>query len=244
MKTIGFSLAMLLALSILSGFKPKKDLEQPQSEKGTVIKHLAYSLVIDPERRQSRWVSYVLTDDELNAVVKRNDNFIPDPLAPKAVALRNEYAYPYDKGHLAPADHMLFSDTVMQESFFMTNMGPQYYSFNRGKWRSLEALTAKIAHKYGTVYVTSGPVFISTIDTIGNGLPVPSHYFKALLVYNNNEKQAIGFLMPNKKLTEKPETYAISIDSLEKVTHLDLFYRLPNGKEKELEKSFDIGFWF
>jgi endonuclease G, mitochondrial len=132
----------------------------------------------------------------------------------------------------------------MKESFFMTNMGPQYFSLNRGRWKTLESQSAVWAQKYGSVYIVAGPIFIATIDTIGNNLHVPSHYFKALLVYNDSIQQAIGFVMPNKKLEGQLPEYAVTIDSLEKLTGLDLFYRLPQKQQVEIEQKINLKFWF
>jgi len=43
----------------------------------------------------------------------------------------------YDRGNLAPA--MAWSEEVMSEWFYLSNMGPQDPGFNRGLWRQLEA---------------------------------------------------------------------------------------------------------
>ena len=71
--------------------------------------------------------------------VKRKDAFRPDPMVKKGSAsLADCLKSGYDRGHLAPAKALSYSEESMKASFFLSNMSPQVSMFNRGIWRFLE----------------------------------------------------------------------------------------------------------
>lgn len=105
---------------------------------------------------------YYLTGDRVNGTIGRTDNFRPDPLVETGSASLADYkGSGYDRGHLAPAGDMKWSQKVMSESFFMSNMSPQTPGFNRGIWRSLESLVRTWAAENEDIYVVSLFVWVS-----------------------------------------------------------------------------------
>ena len=56
---------------------------------------------------------------------------------------------------------MAWSEEVMSESFYLSNMSPQDPGFNRGIWRQLEARVRDWADLHGEVFVVTGPVLES-----------------------------------------------------------------------------------
>lgn len=209
-----------------------------------LIQHSDYSLEYSEEHEQAKWVAYYLSKDEVNGATPRKDDFRADPKVVTGSATPEDYkGSGFDRGHLAPAADMKASSLLMSESFFMSNMSPQRPKFNRGKWRDLEIQIREWAKKNDGVYVITGPV-LNDIDTVigKNKVSVPKYYYKA--IYNSENEEMVGFLMPNKALSKNIEFYAVTVDSIESFTGLDLFVELENQKENQLESEVDLKFWF
>jgi endonuclease G len=228
------------------GYAGSGALEIPATNVGEqIITHSAYALVYDENREQAKWVAWELTKNELNGDAKRKNNFKEDPLISTGSATDEDYAKSgYDRGHLAPAADMTFSDEAMDESFYYSNMSPQHPSLNRGIWKRLETKAREWAEKYGEIYVATGPVFIEVLEEIGpNEVDVPSHYYKTLLITKNKDLQAIAFLIPNKKGGKDIFEYAVTVDSVESITKINFYPLLRDKYEKEVESTFDKKYW-
>jgi len=150
----------------------------------------------------------------------------------------------YDRGHLAPAADFKWSSTVMSESFFMSNMSPQHPSFNRGIWKKLEGSVRNWADDNGEIHVVTGPILIGQFSTIGyNEVSIPNYYYKVILDYREPELKGIGFILPNQKSKSSLQSFAVSIDEVERKTGIDFYYALPDGIEKLIESSIDVSKW-
>lgn len=204
-----------------------------------IVEHIAYTFSYNEQHEQPSWVAYQLTKAETNKVVDRSDKFVTDPLVTTGSATANDYKkMGYDRGHLAPAADMSFSHETMQESFYYSNMSPQEGSFNRGKWKNLEALLRSWAIEYDSIYIATAGVLEDDLPTIGaNEVSVPNSYYKAVFRFTDDGVEGIGFLMENKKLNQPLQSYAVSIDSLEEVTGIDFFYLLDDNVEDDMESD-------
>ena len=219
----------------------------PAVHNGFLIQHQHYALSYVEEHEQAEWVAYELTKAEvLSNIADRTDDFREDPLILTGSASLGDYRRSgYDRGHLAPAGDMGFSEVAMSESFFMSNMSPQNRKFNRGVWRELEDDVRDWAVANGNLYVVTGPVFGNNPEEIGeNGVSVPDYYYKVLLDYQAPEIKAIGFLLPNQDISESPQDFVESIDDIEAYTGIDFFPELPDEIEEELESSTTLNEWF
>lgn len=221
----------------------------PTSTTGQVISHDFYTLSYSEKHEQAEWVAYQLTRQSLQAPnVERTNNFRPDPKVRKASASARDYVGTgYQRGHLAPAADMAFSDEAMSESFLMSNMSPQISNFNGGIWRELEETVRDWAYRFGHVYVVTGPVLTKGIrETIGdNEVSVPDLFYKVILDYSGTEHKAIAFLMPN-EVSDKPITdFAVSVDQVEEITGIDFFPEIitTNAAEERLERRFNPTLW-
>lgn len=67
-----------------------------------------------------------------------------------------------------------------------------------------------------------------------NYVGVPKYYYKVLYAPNKTEK-AVSFVMPNKKCEHNLKYYAVSVDSVEKLTHIDFFSEFPVDFQQEFE---------
>jgi len=221
-------------------------LEIPQTNsKDKIITHTGYSLLYNETHEQANWIAYDLTAEETNKLFERTDNFISDPKVKTGTASDKDYeGSGYDRGHLAPASDMGWSSTAMAESFYYSNMSPQTPSFNRGIWKKLEELVRTWAVENNTVYVVTGPVLTNGLQTIGpNKISVPNYYYKVILDYSEPNIKGIGFILPNIGSKEQLQYYAVTIDSVEKLTGIHFFPLLPDDQEELIEKTLCIKCW-
>jgi len=223
---------------------PKLELPKTNS-KDKIITHTGYSFLYNETHEQANWVAYDLSKEETNKLFERTNKFISDPKVKTGTASDKDYeGSGYDRGHLAPASDMGWSSTTMAESFYYSNMSPQTPSFNRGIWKKLEELVRTWAIENNTVYVVTGPVLTNGLQTIGpNKVSIPNYYYKVVLDYSDPNIKGIGFILPNISSKEQLQYYAVSIDSVEKMTGIDFFPLLKDDQEELIEKTLCIKCW-
>ena len=210
-----------------------------------IISHTAYTLKYSEKHEQASWVAYTLKSSHTSGTVGRTNDFRVDYKVKTGSASLSDYkGSGYDRGHLAPAGDMKWSSTVMSESFYMSNMSPQHPSFNRGIWKKLEGNVRNWASDNGEIYVVTGPILIGHYSTIGyNGVSIPNYYYKVILDYREPELKGIGFILPNQKSSQSLQSFAITIDEVERKTGIDFYHALPDGIENQIESTIDISKW-
>lgn len=221
-------------------------LELPaHSVEDCIITHPGFTLAYNNEWHLPQWVAYELTKEETEGTVERDKHFRPDPNSPLPQVTTDDYRNSgFDRGHMAPAADMKWSKEAMYASFYMTNICPQNHNLNAGDWKELEELCRRWATEYGRIYIVCGPIVGSDAQLIGtNQVTVPHAFYKAILAYNNQTPQVIGFLFANKAGNRPLQTYAMNIDDLEGVIGLDLFHLLPDTLENNIEQSTQINQW-
>lgn len=220
----------------------------PTSTTNEVIRHRFYALSYVEKYELPEWVAYELTEERLNTEwVERSNNFRPDPLVKSGSSTPDDYRRTkYDRGHLVPAADMAFSEEAMSETFYLSNIAPQEPGFNKGVWRELEELTRDWAKRFKHLYVVTGPVLSQPIKFwIGeNQVAVPPAFYRVLLDLREPELKAIAFVIPNETSTERLETFATSVDEVERLTGINFFPNLMEpALEAELESKFDVSLW-
>ncbi len=210
-----------------------------------VVTHTGYSLLYNEKYEQANWVAYELTKEKTKKLFERSNKFIPDPHVKTGTANDNDYSGSgYDKGHLAPAADMGWSSVTMAESFYYSNMSPQIPSFNRGIWKKLEELVRTWAIENNTIYIVTGPILTSGLQTIGpNKVAVPKYFYKVILDYTEPYIKGIGFIIPNMGSSEQLQHFAVTIDSIENITGINFFPSLPDEQENIIEKKLCINCW-
>ena len=214
------------------------------SENGQIVNRIGYAFCYSEKHEQPMWVTYELTKEEvLNKVVERKNNYRKDPIVETSSAFLADYKNSgYDRGHLAPAADMAWSETAMSESFYLSNISPQNAGLNRGMWAQLERRCRNWAVDNGKVHIITGPLIRPNYSTIGpNKVTVPQWYYK-ICVSVKNEK-AIAFLIPNRKPQRSLEEFVVTVDKLEEVTDLDFMDKLPDDLEDQIEARSDIAAW-
>ena len=220
------------------------ELPKPRSS-DDVIRHTGYTLSYNQTYHIANWVAYKLLAQETNGIYERTNKFVPDPLLKSGSASNEDYkGSGYDRGHLAPAGDIGYSAQTMIESFYLSNMSPQNPSFNRGIWKRLEEQVRHWAVEDKAVYVVTGTVLSPGLSNIGyHQITVPRLFYKVILDYEEPDVKGIGFIMPNEGSKEPLQRYAVTIDSVEKITGNDFFYQLPDEQERIIESTVDLSKW-
>ena len=227
---------------------PENRFYLPTSNKGILIHHRYYSLSYNEKYEVPEWVAYVLTKESLRIPnVKRTNWFEADKSISSGSAGYYDYkGSGYTRGHLVPAGDMAFNKEAMKESFLMSNIAPQNRAFNNGIWKELEENVRNWAWENNKLYIVTGPVLDkSIVKYIGkNKVGVPRYFYKVVLDIDDPERKGIAFLIPNER-SEKPlKEYEVTIDSIEKLTHIDFFNdMLIDDEEEKLESRFDPQKW-
>lgn len=245
------------SISVTSALNVRSDGEKIQTgydnlalgfpgEADTVVDRVGYALGYIEYHEQPAWVVYKLTRDEvMTKVSKRKNRFKEDPEIATGSACSADYRQSgYDRGHLAPAADMAFSEQAMADSFFYSNMSPQHPKFNRGIWKKLEEQVRHFAVREEEVYVVTGPVLPKekTITIGPNQVTVPTHYYK--VVYDLTEpKKMIGFIVPNTNVKADLKDFAVTVRQVEEQTGLDFFSLVPQPEQDRLETTINVDDW-
>lgn len=210
-----------------------------------IIRHSGYTVSYNKDLRIPNWVSYELTRRETTGKEKRNDRFIADPLVKGVSATNEDYSRSgYDKGHMAPAADMKWSNTAMKESFYFSNICPQHPQLNRRGWKKLEEKIRDWAAADSAIIVICGPVIRKQAKTIGkNKVVVPQQFFKVVLSPFVKPMRAIGFLFNNEQCVDPLSAYTVTIDSIERLTNMDFFAPLPDEIENKIEAKSNYFEW-
>lgn len=226
--------AMLCLLLFLTGSVCRGQERYLPSRQGKVVEHRYYSLDFSQEHHQAYWVYYTLSNQNLTGEAKRKDDFRVDPLLGTACATLADYRRSdYDRGHLCPAADMSFSTRAMSETFYLSNMSPQRHGFNAGVWKRLEEHVRERA-KGEPLHVVTGPVFRENQGTIGKSeVTVPGYFYK--LFYAPARQQMVAYVVPHRSSRQPLSTFAVPVDSVERLTGIDFFPGLPDELESMLE---------
>lgn len=216
-------------------------------KKEQVVKHLGYTLCYDEKFEQAKWVAYRLTAAMCNKnEEERTDDFREDKAIKTGSAIPEDYKKSgYDRGHLCPAGDMAWSEIAMSESFLMSNMSPQAPKFNRGIWKTLESKVRDWAKTEEELFIVTAGVLEKGLPTIGekNKVAIPKYYYKIVLDVFGKEKKAIAFVMPNEGSKQSIFDFAVSIDSVERLTQINFFPALPDALENNLESNINVELW-
>ena len=211
-----------------------------------IIRHVGYTVSYNADWKIPNWVAYELTQTEVEGTLPRYKTFMPDPEVPAHLsATTHDYTKSgYDRGHMAPAGDMKWSEQAMKESFYLSNVCPQNHNLNGGVWKSLEEQVRDLAAQKGAIYVVCGPMVSQNPPTIGeNKVVVPEAFFKVLLQKKDNGYEAIAFVFRNESGRRPLSTYALSVEELQTLTGIDFFPALPDDIEKEVECRVDFSQW-
>ncbi len=195
-----------------------------------------YAVGYNYDTKNADWVAYHVTAESVNITNKRSNSFKEDTEMPDYArsTLADYKGSGYDRGHLAPSATMDFTRESMKQSFLMSNMSPQLPGFNRVGWRVLEEHVRDLANEYNELYVVTGPIYQGNEGTIGNGVVIPSAFYKVILDPSFDE--AIAFIVPHRDVSSSElANFITTIDEVERQTGLDFFAQTPDSIEDNME---------
>ncbi|CAH0353117.1 DNA/RNA non-specific endonuclease [Aquabacterium sp. CECT 9606] len=204
-------------------------------EAAIVVNRFSYVLGFDPVKRLPRWVAYSIGSTQSR--VLRDKQFIRDPaIAPDVQARPSDYTRTgYDRGHLiSPADLFFKGPVAVAEAFYMSTVAPQTPWLNRTAWATLEQrVRSQVLARGERAFVIAGPLYLSDAgspglpNTINNGIPVPSHFFRIVAVARGHESPDVfAVILPNLENGQASiqlDDYAVSISNLEVQSGLTFF---------------------
>lgn len=228
---------------------------------------ISFSTEWDCDKKSQRWSCFQMHNDNTGGSVGRYGEGYPfdeDLPEPGRNYVTNEYGVNYDPfwnsgydhGHICASADRQYSRAANRQTFFLTNMQPQYNRFNANLWADMEQ-QLRSWNRNGfrdTLYVCKGGTIDSDaniIEYISNGshsskqlnnsyIPVPRYFFMAVLCKNQNGYKALGFWVEqtNRNLSGDPlNKYVVSIDELEALTGIDFFCNLTDQLENQVESA-------
>lgn len=223
-----------------------------------------YTILYDEDLFAAVWVAYPLCDAHMSS--GREETWAYNPKLPESVqtSVRRGYGasiptknYPrnfYARGHQIPNADRSAVPQMQAQTYYSTNMTPQIQNgFNGAIWAKLEEAVRSAVPDNDTLYVVTGASFVQVdqaepLKTIVNKndskiLPVPSHYWKALLKVKRDSKgitsaKTIGFWLQHDDLKDNSyEEFVVSVDQIEQWTGIDLFTNLSDSVESSAESQ-------
>ena len=208
--------------------------------------------------KANRWTCYEMYDNNWDGDAGRNNNFYVDTEIDEDYrTIKDNYTNSgFSKGHLCPSADRQCSEEQNKQTFYLSNIQPQWQEHNGGLWNNLEELVRKWADECDTLYVVKAATIRSdqVYDERCHGkvdasLLVPKYFYMAILSYDKSKDKykAIGIWTLHEKRKDDNKNYgdyAISIDELEERTGIDFFCNLPDNIEDDVEKEEpDLKFW-
>lgn len=255
---------LIQELELLKLEKISKDLEAvglPTIFPGEqLVKHSAFYLSYSEKHEVPRWVANIILPDVIKGTVTRTNDFRVDSSVSTGSAVEADYflkklkadstweydGFGYDRGHLAPSADFRWSQKALSESYFYSNITPQIPEFNREGWGDLEdAIRSYIFRNPSTqIHVITGPVLHDSLKIIKRSIhkvSIPEYFWK--IAFDEKNKKAIGFIMPNEDITKPLQTYAVPISTIEKETGLRFFSKLNPEVLADIKSQKNIRDW-
>jgi endonuclease G len=224
----------------------------PKLEAGeVVIEHPGHMLVYDEKHEQAKWVAHIATPDLITGNLARIDTFLPDPLVSSGSAVTADYWFSgYDRGHLVPSADMRWNSKALEATYLYSNISPQLPELNRESWADLEDWVRRyVNYSKRRLFVVTGPVLRDGLPTMKNEgrqneVSIPERFFKVIADLDGPSPKAIAFLQPNAKNEYPTISYAVPVDSVERITGLDLFIALNDDMEAHIEAMREPKDWY
>jgi endonuclease G, mitochondrial len=211
----------------------------------------------DRRLRNPHWVVEHITPASLaiRDGDRKNSVFLEDDQVPAKFRglLKDYYRSGYDRGHQVPAADAKWSQTAMDETFYLTNMCPQVgEGFNRDYWAHFEDFCRRLTVQYPSVRIVTGPLYLPRKDPVDNkwyvkyemiGSPpsvaVPTHFYKVIFAEDGRVggNVALGaFVLPNAPISnDKPITdFEVPIEAVERASGLEFASKLPIQRRRRL----------
>jgi len=226
-----------------------------------IVNHPALILSYNEKHEQANWVAHIISKEISGKGFSRTNDFRIDPSVKsgsteerdfflKTLNPDSTYTYDgfgYDRGHLAPSADFRWNKEAMSESYYYSNMSPQRPDFNRGIWASTESfLREYVAENNHDLYVVTGGILNDNLPKVErsiNKVSIPEKFYKVAADLEGDTLEGIAFIIPNEGTDYPVISFAVPIDSVEKITNIDFFASLPDSIQNKFEKTTDIHHW-
>lgn len=221
------------------------DVSMPAAQAGQTIEYAGFTVNFNPAKHIPNYVAWELTRSRLDGPHKRSNNFRADETVAGCPTPDDYRRSGYDRGHMAPAADMKWSQKAMDDCFYLTNICPQSQKLNTGPWRTLEEATRRWAARDSALVIICGPILTDKLtETIGGtGVTVPRRFFKVILAPYADPPRGIAFVMSNLVQPGGMQAAATSIDEVERITGMDFFAALPDDTEAQVEAQNNFNQW-
>lgn len=217
----------------------------PENTKAQEIDYNGFHVSFNPDHHIPNYVVWQLTKAKAAGKGKRESQFDVDPNVQGCATLEDYRRSGYDRGHMAPAGDMKWSDLSMTQCHYLTNIVPQNHELNKGVWNAIEQKSREWVEVEDSLIIITGPVLTDdNLEKIGHsGVTVPRRFFKIILAPNSDPLMALAFMVDNRDVEHNYEWYTASIDQIEEATGMDFFSSLPKDVENKIECSRGLGAW-
>ena len=224
----------------------------PALQPGDVlIEHAGHSLVYDEKNEVPKWTAHIASTELITGNLARIDTFLMDEkVATGSSTVEDYWNSGFDRGHMVPSADMRWSLEALTATYLYSNVAPQRPEFNRGSWGELEDWIRRSV-RYGNerVFVVTGPVLTAGLPKLANPghkneVSIPELFYKVVADLDGNDKKAIAFVMKNGVNDYPTISYAVPVDSVEKLTGLDFFPALDDTTEVRIEAQRDPQAWY
>ena len=224
-----------------------------------------YAVEWDCDKKSQRWACYQMHKGYGGSYSRVVDGYMNDTQnlsSDEYYSTDYIYRSGYEHGHICPNADRTYSYRANYQTFYMTNMQPQYHKFNgftnkgsdqgEGLWVRMENWLRDItpSNTTDTLYVCKGGTIDddeNIIERLQGRLIVPRYFFVALLMKNSMGYKAIGLWFEQKENewrdSEPLSNFAVTIDRLEELTSIDFFCNLPDDIENDRESTMAINTW-
>jgi endonuclease G len=218
----------------------------PDELPSTIVDYTGFTVSFNKDKHVPNYVAWELTAEEANGTLPRVSNFAKDPDVYGCAEISDYRNSGFDRGHMAPAADMKWSQRAMNDCHYLTNMCPQTHGLNAGAWQTLEDNCRNWARRDSAIIIVCGPVLRDKImNYIGkNEVAVPERFFKVVIAPFANPPRGIGFIMANNEtVAGGVQASAMTIDQVEQITGYDFFAALPDDIENDVESQCNYPLW-
>jgi endonuclease G len=215
MRTLGFIL-LVLASSTLLAANPTYRAD-----------YLGFTVWLDCKEHAAYKLRYNAGHDMGD--YPRTDDFRLDPSVPYECQPSSVYSFStkniagaptYHRGHLVAANHLDYSEQVIRESFFMTNILPMTQQLNLGAWAATEKITecyrdqSELLILGGAVWGNKKKDRVNDYFIGSHNIRTPEFFWKVII---KGDGETIAWFIPNdeKALSGQLDRYLIKPSQLQ-----------------------------
>lgn len=210
-----------------------------------LLVHRSHILSYNSSRGTLNWVAWRTTAADLGEKRDRS-RFEEDRSLPNGFRSVQYYDYSgsgYDRGHMVPAADRFADESLMEETFLMTNIVPQTGDLNQFPWNKLEMYARGIARNGSDLYTLAG--VYGEKGRLRGKVVVPTNCWKVIAIIPRGQTnitrstRIIAVDMPNIDGIENEnwQRYQTTVREIEQKTGLDLFSALPRDVQDVIEKE-------